>query len=99
MELRGKPRHRTAGPEASQMGGEQIKFLIFKCFPNTSQRCLDFARHDEKGTEHCNEITFETNPTPRSASKRGRRLSDSGFGIGGNALRWSFALRHRCRRR
>ena len=51
MQRLAKPRHRTEGPEASRMGDERIKSLIFEYFPNTSQRCLDFARHDKKGTE------------------------------------------------
>jgi hypothetical protein len=40
-----------AAGEASRTGGERIKSLIFEGFSNTSQRCLDFTRHDKKGTE------------------------------------------------
>src|SRR5262245_18346233 len=98
MERLGKPRHRTEGPKTSRMGGERIKSLMFQDVPNTSQRCLDFARHDTKGTEDCNESTSETNPAPGSASDRGRRVSPAVPGIGGHSLCRSFALRYRCRR-
>src|ERR1700745_1257530 len=73
------PRHKTNGRKASLMGDERIKSPILECFPNTTQRCLDFARHDNNGTENRNESTSKASPIPRFASKRGRRLSYSGF--------------------
>src|ERR1044072_8772019 len=56
-----------------------------------AEREIHFMRFG--GSAH--ESASETNSGSGSASERRRGLPDPGTGIGGNPLRWSFALRSR----